>query len=399
MKTSERGIKPHATKPGWFQIRVADQTGRDIRIECIGPEKHAKELKTLLKAAIYKAKRYGDTSELERLLASTRSSRREVTQAVSTFDEVLNDYLLELKRRYGAPVDETAPVNMRRFGAHLYTAHLRGEAYLKRFSGREVRLITSSEIKEYLDGLTDGKGKKAADSTYAHYRAVLCSILALAVENKKLAVSPMDAVPCKVFDNARTHFMDEDCPSEHREEKALRTAMRSSDAYRKREPEFDFFLYTGMRKNEPWKIKWSDVFIDVVRPYIHMPKRKNLMKGTLHINSLAIAALRKLKSYSDGSGFIFPSPDGSGHQNGTRAIDYSAAWLTEVSKLAGVSGMSPHVLRHTFASRMAMRGIDQRVIAKYMGHKSLKMTDRYSHLSDEHLASAVEMISDWGGTE
>jgi integrase len=60
---------------------------------------------------------------------------------------------------------------------------------------------------------------------------------------------------------------------------------------------------------------------------------------------------------------------------------------------AGLKGVTPHVLRHTFASRMAMAGVDLRTIQELGGWKSLTMVERYAHPSPSHRAAAVERIA------
>ncbi|MGA2192783.1 MAG: tyrosine-type recombinase/integrase, partial [Nitrospirota bacterium] len=51
-----------------------------------------------------------------------------------------------------------------------------------------------------------------------------------------------------------------------------------------------------------------------------------------------------------------------------------------------------HDLRHTFASHLVMRGCDLRTVQQLMGHKDIKMTVRYSHLSKAHLQEAVSKL-------
>jgi site-specific recombinase XerD len=51
-----------------------------------------------------------------------------------------------------------------------------------------------------------------------------------------------------------------------------------------------------------------------------------------------------------------------------------------------------HDLRHTFCSRLTMRGVDIRTVQELAGHKSIVMTARYSHLAPAHLAGAVEKL-------
>ena len=60
---------------------------------------------------------------------------------------------------------------------------------------------------------------------------------------------------------------------------------------------------------------------------------------------------------------------------------------------AKLTDVTPHVLRHTFASRLAMAGVDLRTIQELGGWRSLKMVERYAHLSPSHKAEAVEPLT------
>lgn len=62
---------------------------------------------------------------------------------------------------------------------------------------------------------------------------------------------------------------------------------------------------------------------------------------------------------------------------------------------AGVKGVTPHVLRHTAASWLAMAGVPMFDISRYLGHSDTRVTERrYAHLSPEHLRRAAEVL-DW----
>ena len=54
--------------------------------------------------------------------------------------------------------------------------------------------------------------------------------------------------------------------------------------------------------------------------------------------------------------------------------------------------MGPHVMRHTFASRLVMAGVDLRTVQELMGHKTIEMTMRYSHLSPDHKRAAMATL-------
>jgi hypothetical protein len=55
--------------------------------------------------------------------------------------------------------------------------------------------------------------------------------------------------------------------------------------------------------------------------------------------------------------------------------------------------VTPHVLRHTFASRLVMARVDLRTVQELGGWSSLDLVQRYAHLSASHKAEAVERIA------
>jgi len=62
-------------------------------------------------------------------------------------------------------------------------------------------------------------------------------------------------------------------------------------------------------------------------------------------------------------------------------------------KNAGITDFRFHDLRHTFASQVIMRGGDLKDVQDPLGHKSMSMTLRYSHLSQEHKKKAVNLLN------
>ena len=61
-------------------------------------------------------------------------------------------------------------------------------------------------------------------------------------------------------------------------------------------------------------------------------------------------------------------------------------------KRAGLRHISWHVLRHTFASHLVMRGAAMKVVQELLGHATMEMTNRYSHLSPEVPRDAVRLL-------
>jgi integrase len=61
-------------------------------------------------------------------------------------------------------------------------------------------------------------------------------------------------------------------------------------------------------------------------------------------------------------------------------------------KRAGIQILTFHSLRHTFATNLAMNGVDLSTIQELLGHKSILMTKRYSHPTPEHKRNAVKSL-------
>jgi len=88
-----------------------------------------------------------------------------------------------------------------------------------------------------------------------------------------------------------------------------------------------------------------------------------------------------------GSTPIFPSA-----RNDDGALQGARGWFSSAFEEAGIEGDSRHCSRHTFASRLVMAGVDLRTVADLLGHRTLQMVMRYSHLAEPHKASAVDRL-------
>ena len=115
---------------------------------------------------------------------------------------------------------------------------------------------------------------------------------------------------------------------------------------------------------------------------------KNGRTRTVSLNDRALAALTELKVFTRGD-FVFSKPNGQPY----RGIEKPFTALCRTVGLAG-TGLSLHSLRHTFASRLCMAGVDLRTVQEEGGWSSLDMVQRYAHVSPSHRAEAVQRIAD-----
>ena len=145
-------------------------------------------------------------------------------------------------------------------------------------------------------------------------------------------------------------------------------------------------IHTGLRiRAEALTLRWDDVDLKRGLLTVQAAYAKSGQTRTIPLNSRALDILENL-SRQRTNDYVFAKPDGT---------PYTAIWkgFQKVCAKSDVTGVTPHVLRHTFASRLAMAGIDVRTIQELGGWRRLSMVERYAHLSPSHKAEAVEKIS------
>jgi integrase len=149
-------------------------------------------------------------------------------------------------------------------------------------------------------------------------------------------------------------------------------------------------LSTGMRQGEIMNLTWNAV--DFANKRIILEKTKNGERRTVYLAGKALEllqALKKQKVRRIDNNLVFP---------GTHALNLGpaslrTAWLSALKK-AGVTDFKFHDLRHSAASYLAMDGASLIDIAAVLGHKTLAMVKRYSHLSETHVKGVIESMNE-----
>lgn len=145
-------------------------------------------------------------------------------------------------------------------------------------------------------------------------------------------------------------------------------------------------IHTGLRiKAEALTLKWEDIDFRRGLLTVRAAYAKSGESRAVNLNSTVKAALKRLRERSRGE-YVFAKSDGSPYKSIRTAFETSCRH----AKLADVT---PHTLRHTFASRLAMAGVDLRTIQELGGWRELEMLQRYAHLSPSHKSEAVEKIA------
>ncbi|MFP6890217.1 MAG: site-specific integrase, partial [Nitrospinota bacterium] len=84
-------------------------------------------------------------------------------------------------------------------------------------------------------------------------------------------------------------------------------------------------------------------------------------------------------------------------EKGGLLTDGSCKWpVWRACRRAGIRRTGWHVLRHTFASHLVMRGAPLKAVQELLGHADIKMTMRYSHLSPDARRDAVKLLDNHG---
>ena len=149
-------------------------------------------------------------------------------------------------------------------------------------------------------------------------------------------------------------------------------------------------LQTAMRAGEIFNLKGRDLDFDNGLITIMNPKNKQTRKAYMTADVKSMLSGRIPKNPSD---LVFPD------RNGKKGIQVSHAFDRVVDRLKLNKGVKDrrqevtfHTFRHTFASWLALQGTPIFTISQLLGHKSLAMTQRYSHLSPDHKKDAVQGI-------
>jgi site-specific recombinase XerD len=252
------------------------------------------------------------------------------------------------------------------------------------FGNYPASAITIEDFRKWFDA------QEWQSGTHNRNKTTLSLIYRLGIENGKVQSNPAKLLKHKREDNGRVRFLNQFPPAKTDldylkplmdEEARLRAVIAANHVAHM--PEFEIALHTGMRPSEQYSLVWGRV--DLVRKLVTIPNSKNGKTRHIPLNSIAVAAFQTLRRSLNTDGPVFVN------MHGERLRGYKH-WFDPSVREAGIQDFTWYCLRHSFASRLVMAGVDLRTVAELMGHETIQMTMRYAHLAPAHRLAAVECI-------
>ncbi len=240
------------------------------------------------------------------------------------------------------------------------------------FDGKYLFEITTEDVEKF----KAARANSVEPATVNRELATIKTMFAKAILWGKIHNNPAHAVQFMREPPGRVRFLEKE------EIEKLFCVMKTIPTIKHLVPIVTVAINTGMRRGEILGLKWHD--LDFQRNIIHLYDTKNGQKRDIDMNDQVRAALIREPKHPD-SPFVFCNHSGKPYH------DLKKSFFTACDK-AGIIDFRWHDLRHTFASHLVMNGVDLNTVRELLGHKSLDMTLRYSHLSPDHKKRAVDIL-------
>jgi integrase len=329
-----------------------------------------------------------EAKRLKRLVDQGRDpmGERHEERAAPTVNELVDRYLAEhapRKRERSRREDES-----------LIRQWLRPELGKKKVA--DVRHADVERLHRKITATAPTRGRKADGCpTRANRTAALLSkMFNLAIRWEMIERNPAIGIE-RNTEEKRTRYLAGDELRRLTEALAVYPNQGAANAIR-------LLLLTGSRRGEALGASWDQFNLEEgvwTKPSSHTKqKREHRVPLSAPVRQLlaemrAAVDRRAADTNREPSPFLFPAErrargarQGPGHM-----VEVKGAWRT-ICKLAGLSGVRVHDLRHSYASILASAGLSLPVIGALLGHTQPGTTARYAHLFDDPLRAATERV-------
>lgn len=138
-------------------------------------------------------------------------------------------------------------------------------------------------------------------------------------------------------------------------------------------------LNTGIRRGALFSLRWEDINFKEETLTLNAENSKTNKRQIVPMNEIVKKTLFEWQKQTKSNGKVF------------EISDCRSSW-DSILKKAGIKNFRWHDMRHDFASRLVMAGVDLNTVRELLGHSDLKMTLRYAHLSPNVKKKAVDLL-------
>jgi len=260
---------------------------------------------------------------------------------------------------------------------------------------RSVAAVTRADIERFMHAVAEGKSAvrvktkrrglarvRGGRGTATRAVGLLGAIFTYAVRKGLRPDNPVHGV-IRFADGKRERRLSDD------EYAALGAALRKAEAatiWPAAIAATRFLALTGWRSGEALGLRWAEV--DPTRRTATLADSKT-GRSIRPLSHAACDVLRNLPRLVTTGELVFPATRGGGRMSG-----FPKLW-ERIAKMGGLpTDVTPHVLRHSFASLAADLGYSEPTIAALVGHKGQTITSRYVHAADAVLLAAADAVAD-----
>ncbi len=251
--------------------------------------------------------------------------------------------------------------------------------FFKQRKQDDLRHFTSANIRSFLAALQTKNDP--ARNTVLRKIASLRSFAAFLLTQGKLERNPFKLLPAPKREKILPKFL-----SEQETDRLLETAANSKHFAARDKALFELMYSSGLRRSEVTglNIKDVDYFNGIVKVFGKGAKERLVPVTDAALDALKIYRACRKNPQPDDALFL--------NKNGKRLTGDGLAYIFKNTAIAShlARKVTPHSLRHSFATHLLNNGCDLRSLQEMLGHKSLSATQVYTHVSLEKLKSVYE---------
>lgn len=259
------------------------------------------------------------------------------------------------------------------------------------FGKTPLKQITIQDIDRY----KATKGPQVSSKTLHNQVTLLISMLNLAAELKWLVIAPRIKKPRISIDDSEFSYL--------RTDDEINRFLAAAETEGKKTSNLYFMaIHTGLRAGELAALRWEDIRFETrlitVQRSFDGPTKSGKVRHVPIMNSL-LTLLREWRLSCPGE-WVFPNEKGNMHQPSDRVFQEifhrvldRAGFPKHIKRGKVKRYIVFHSLRHTFASHWVMKGGDLYKLQRIMGHQSIQMTQRYSHLAPDAFSNDLDRFN------